>query len=53
MTHVAMADGAAFEVLNIIDDHSRVCVMSRAYVSRRASDVVRSLHYAAATWGLP
>jgi len=53
VTHVAMADGTAFEVLNIIDDHSRVCVMSRAYVSTRATDVVRALHYAAARLGLP
>jgi hypothetical protein len=40
-------------VLNIIDDHSRLCVASRAFVTTRAPDVVRTLHKAAATWGYP
>jgi hypothetical protein len=26
MTHVQLADGTVFEVLNIIDDHSRLCI---------------------------
>ena len=42
-----------FEVLNIIDDHSRLCVASRAFVTTRAPDVVRALHKAAAIWGYP
>ena len=53
VTHVAVAGGAVFEVLNIIDDHSRLCVASRAFVTTRAPDVVRTLHKAAATWGYP
>jgi transposase InsO family protein len=53
VTHVTVADGAHFEVLNIIDDHSRVCVESRAFVTTRSPDVVRALHRAAATWGYP
>ena len=48
-----MADGWVYEVLNIIDDHSRLCVASRAFVTTRAPDVVRTLHKAAATWGYP
>ena len=53
VTHVSVADGIVFEVLNIIDDHSRVCVESRAFVTTRSPDVVRALHRAAATWGYP
>src|ERR1700682_5272469 len=53
MTHVTLPDGQVFEVLNIIDDHSRVCVASRAFVTVRSPDVVRTLHNAAAQWGYP
>lgn len=52
-THVFGATGAAFEVLNVIDDHSRLCVESRAFVTARAPDVVRALHRAGAKWGYP
>ncbi len=53
VTHVVVADEAVFEVLNIIDDHSRLCVASRAFVTVTSPDVVRTLHAAAATWGYP
>jgi transposase InsO family protein len=53
VTHVTVADGVVFEVLNIIDDHSRLCVCSRAFVTTRSPDVVRSLHRAAAQFGYP
>ena len=53
VTHVEMADGAFMEVLNVIDDHSRVCVASRAFVSTRSPDVVRTLHRSAEKWGYP
>ena len=53
VTHVVVADGVVFEVLNIIDDHSRLCVASRAFVTVTSPDVVRTLHAAAATWGYP
>ncbi len=53
VTHVGMPDGGHLEVLNIVDDHSRVCVESRAFVTVRSPDVVRALHRAAATWGYP
>ena len=33
VTHVEVADGVVFEVLNMIDDHSRLCVASRAFVT--------------------
>ena len=53
VTHVEVAGGVIFEVLNVIDDHSRLCVASRAFVSTRSPDVVRTLHKAAETWGYP
>ena len=53
VTHVALADGSVCEVLNVVDDHSRACVESRALRTARSADVVRALHRAAATWGYP
>jgi transposase InsO family protein len=53
VTHVQLADGSAIEVMNVIDDHSRLCVASRVFVSTRSADVVRTLHNAAAQWGYP
>ena len=53
VTHVEVADGMVFEVLNIIDDHSRLCVASHVFVHTRSPDVVRTLHNAAAIWGYP
>ena len=47
------ADGSVLEVLNIIDDHSRLCVASRAFLTTRSPDVVRTMHRAAADPGLP
>jgi transposase InsO family protein len=53
VTHVEIADGRFLEVLNVIDDHSRVCVASRAFVTTRSPDVVRTLHRSAQKWGYP
>ncbi len=53
MTHVPLPNGEVFEVLNIIDDHSRVCVASRVMNVVKAHDVVRVLHKSAETWGYP
>jgi len=53
MTHVALHDGSVFEVLNVIDDHSRLCVASRAMVRVKGSDVIRVLHQSADRWGYP
>ena len=53
MTHVEFGDGEIYEVLNMIDDHSRLCVASRAMKVVKATDVVRVLHKAAETWGYP
>jgi transposase InsO family protein len=53
VTHFEPRQGLVFEILNIIDDHSRLCVASRAFVTVRSPDVVRTLHRAAVTWGYP
>ena len=53
MTHVEFGDGVVYEVLNMIDDHSRLCVASRAMKTVKATDVVRVLHKAAESWGYP
>src|SRR5439155_15327577 len=53
VTHVALGDGTFLEVLNIIDDHSRLCMESRAFVTTRSPDVVRALHRAGQRCGYP
>jgi len=53
VTHVEIGEGQFLEVLNIIDDHSRLCVASRAFVRTRSPDVVRTMHRAAEKWGYP
>ena len=53
MTHVTLETGEVFEVLNVIDDHSRLCVASRAMVRVKSVDVIRVLHRSAETWGFP
>ncbi len=42
VTHVVVACGVVLEVLNVMDDHSRLCVASRAFVHTRSTDVVRT-----------
>ena len=53
MTHVRLRNGRAVEVLNVIDDHSRLCVASRAFVVTTAADVVATFYEAAAEHGFP
>jgi transposase InsO family protein len=53
VTHWALADGTEVDILNIIDDHSRLLVASRAFVTTKAADVVETFHQGAAELGLP
>jgi transposase InsO family protein len=53
VTHVEMARGKVAEVLNVIDDHSRLCVASQAFSVVGAEDVVAVFAQAADTYGLP
>jgi transposase InsO family protein len=53
VTHVALRNGRAVEVLNVIDDHSRLCVASRAFRVTTAADVVAAFYDAAHNHGFP
>jgi transposase InsO family protein len=52
-THWQLADGTEVEILNVLDDHSRLVVACRAFVTTKAADVVATFHLGAATWGYP
>jgi transposase InsO family protein len=52
-THWTLADGTDVEILNQIDDHSRLLVGSDARSTFKATDVVTCFRKAAATWGYP
>src|SRR5437763_15548925 len=53
VTHWTLGEGTEVEILNVLDDHSRLLVASRAFTRTRATDVVETFHQAAAAWGLP
>jgi transposase InsO family protein len=53
VTHWALANGTEVEILNVIDDHSRLLVASRAFVTAKAADVVETFHLGATELGLP
>jgi transposase InsO family protein len=53
VTHWALADGAEVEILNMLDDHSRLAVASVAFVTAKAADVVETFHQGAAELGFP
>jgi len=52
-THWHLADGTDVEILNIIDDHSRVAVGSTVRRITLAADVVTSFKKAFARYGIP
>jgi transposase InsO family protein len=52
-THWTLADGTAVEILNLIDDHSRLAVASVAFPTVKAADVVAVFFTAASAYGLP
>jgi transposase InsO family protein len=53
ITHWRLAAGRHVEVLNLVDDHSRLLVASHARPTTKAADVVASFHHAAAANGFP
>ena len=53
ITHCCLASGQEVEILNIIDDHSRLCVGARVLPIYKAIDVVATFHQAAGQWGYP
>ena len=52
-THWSLGDGSAVEILNTIDDHSRLLVGAAARRTVKAADAVAALHQAAARVGYP
>lgn len=53
VTHWRLADGTDVEILNFLDDHSRLIVASEAMSVVRAPDVLRVFTRAAELWGCP
>ena len=53
ITHWRLAGGTDVEILNVIDDHSRLLVASDARQITKAADVVATFHKAAAAHGFP
>jgi hypothetical protein len=52
-THWRLADGTEVEILNLLDDHSRLAVASVPRRSITGPDVVATLQDAFARWGIP
>jgi transposase InsO family protein len=53
ITYWQLADETHVEILNVIDDHSRLFLASRAFTTVKAKDVVDVFHAAAELHGLP
>jgi transposase InsO family protein len=53
ITHWGIADGTDVEILNIIDDHSRLCIASLARPVFKATDVDACFQQAATNYGDP
>lgn len=52
-THFGLADGTVVEIINIIDDHSRVLTAAVAVPSCTSSQAWSTITTAFATWGVP
>jgi transposase InsO family protein len=52
-THWTLVDGTSVEVLNVVDDYSRLCLASVAFRTIKAADVAATFFRAAAAYGLP
>lgn len=53
VTHWRLEDGTQVDILNFIDDHSRLVVRSEVMGVVRAPDVLRVFEDAARAWGFP
>ncbi len=52
-THWRLADGSPVEILDLVDDHSRLLLAAAAFPTLTGLDVVRTFHTAVATYGPP
>ncbi len=48
-----LADGQPIEILNLLDDHSRLLVNSIAFITLKAPDVVQTFYSGSQRFGLP
>lgn len=53
VTFYELKDGSKAEILNFLDDFSRVCVASKVFSTTSSPDVLATLYEAGAAWGLP
>jgi transposase InsO family protein len=53
VTFFELKDGTKVEILNFLDDFSRLCVAAKALAVTSAPDVVQTLYEAGSAWGLP
>ena len=53
VTHWRLADGAEIEIINVIDDHSRLAIASRVVDRATAVEAVAVFLLAGERWGLP
>lgn len=53
VTHWRLADSSEVEIVNFIDDHSRLAVASRVLTTARAPAVLEVFREAGARWGFP
>jgi hypothetical protein len=53
ITHWKLADGTEVDILDFIDNHSRLIVSATARRTTKARDVTATFHKVAATWGYP
>lgn len=53
VTHWQLADRTRVEILNIIDDHSRLAIVSIAHRTVTGPHVVQAFTHAFTTWGTP
>jgi transposase InsO family protein len=52
-THWRLADGTEVEILNLLDDHSRLCLASLPRRTVTGPDVVHAFQNAFVRWGIP
>src|SRR5258708_17351868 len=52
-THWRLHDGTDVEILNVLDDHSRLLVAADTFLTTKAADVVETFHAAAERHGYP
>jgi transposase InsO family protein len=53
MTHVSLRNGRVAEIVNVIDDYSRLVIASKAFSVTKSLDVVETFCHAAAIHGFP